>query len=606
MASMNTIPEEITRMVVELIHAACPGSLNSLALVNSSFHKHVVEFRLRTWTFHHGNLEEDLEHIKVKDVWRFIRRININDYMGVKANLCDSLPKMKMLRDIELLCGFVHKDLGKTLLKSLQDQPHVRLHATFASHPVRFTLARTNLHVFVGSPNLYSLHIKHQYATKTSCLEVTLPLKRILLTCANLRHLTLDIKPIPFGQPVEYCGFGFVKGERPLAALETLRVMAYPFGKRDSSPTPSKPNVVGYPLYGSEQLYWATHFDWTNITQLSIRDTWMFTRHLAKLKSLKEVDLTSDPWGHHATKFLEGIPANLESIKVHELEAPCIDAIIKHGSTLRVLHITSDNRRLTSPPNVPSIPLDEEILHLIQDECPYIEDLGISFRREAVWDEEILDAVAEFPKLRSLTLYFDYSHHGFSEKLLPEMTYKGALDVFEYHRVTAPSNRNCPLREVHLLAGLFHPTDKENLNVRSTNELEWANSSRISFICELDERDDHAARGCALVTCPELSEDENEICQIAIGAHCDPLEMVDRSPTEPRLKTVSTKFRLAWFGPLSLDNWLDKRNQRIQNYWVYRPGEVNFFMRNGIDYVVEDEEDWEELRRWTCHPTFDS
>ncbi|KAI1212079.1 uncharacterized protein F4807DRAFT_472855 [Annulohypoxylon truncatum] len=603
MASMNTCPEELRLMFVEHVHDVSPKSLDSLALVNKSFHKHVQNFRFQAWNFRHGNLTKDLDYIKRKKLQDKIRRVHLTDYMAVRYDFCMLLPKMAMLRDIEMVCGFGHKYLQDTILKYLRCRQEIRLHVALSGEPIRHegVLAEPiHLEGFVGCQNLYSLSVKHHYDMMTSCRDVTKPLKDVLLTCPNLRHLKLDIRqlPNPGNRLMHYCGFGFVNNERIPAALETLEVIAYPFGKKDTHPHLFQPNIPDYPLLGYEQRYWTNRFDWSNLTRLNVRDTWAWIPHLEKLTSLKEVDFTSDPCTEFAPAFLRGVPTKLESIKVNQLEVPGWDTIVLHGSALRVLHIVGDGRQNPAA----NMTIEHElrnILKPIREGCPYIEDLGISFARDDLWPDEILREVAQFKRVRKVTLYFDYTNRNFNNhKLKPAITFKGASDVFKYLAVWSEGKEYYPFREVRLVSGIFRPL-KNLYIVPQTAEDAWTNDSAVTIVCQTSERDDTRNTEWYEASCPDLTAEENDILDegVTVGRK-EMLKLVKRSLTAPRLKTVSPKFKLAWEGPVSYWQWQDYRN------WFYRPGKERFFKGDGVDYIVEDEDDWHELRRGHPHPPF--
>ncbi|KAI1088367.1 hypothetical protein F5B19DRAFT_471639 [Rostrohypoxylon terebratum] len=240
MASINTCSDEILVMVVDCVYHQSPKSLDNLALVNKRFHRLVVERRQRSWIFRHGNLSEDLEYIKKNEIHNKIRRLGITDFMAVKPEFLAVLAKMEMLRDIEMVCGFGHRDLQDTFIKHLQRRPDIRLHLNVVGEPIQQPFGFRNevrLKCFEDCVNLYSLRIKHSYKTFPECSAITIPLKMVLLTCPNLKHLKIDIKKIILrnNQPTHnYCGFRFLQGQRLPATLKTLEIIAYPFGKMDS------------------------------------------------------------------------------------------------------------------------------------------------------------------------------------------------------------------------------------------------------------------------------------------------------------------------------------------------------------------------------------
>ncbi|KAI1452325.1 hypothetical protein F4805DRAFT_472577 [Annulohypoxylon moriforme] len=598
MASMNTCPEELRAMFVDYVHALSPRTLSSLALTNKSFRRLVMNRRFRTWECRHGNLRKDLKEIQERGVQKAIRHVSLIDHMVPKPEFRVLLPKMEALQSIEILCGSIHPGLVMALFEYLMNRPQIRLNLTVSPGSIRHlpnTVGLVRLGQFEGCRNLHSLTVKFQYQDRMSCLEMNGHLKRILLTCATLRHLTLDIKRDEhYGlNPLPYCGLGFINGERPLAPLETLEVIAYPFGKKDNvHPFLYQPNVSEYPSIGYEQLYWVENFNWSNLTRLNIRDTWAWVPHANKLTSLKEVDLTRDHCNGFASKFLQNVPTKLESIKVHQLERFGWKFFTKHGSSLRVLHITGDG---TGPQwLLQNMTMDYDTLENIRSICPYIEDLGISFIRDDVYPEEILMEIAQFRRVCKVTLYFDYTLQNFNiKKLEPAITFRGASKVLEYLDLYSEGSEYYPLRELRLVSGIFRPPKNiyDPHEVPRTARDAWVKDSQITIICTAPERDDQTIHDLNYITCPELTEDENEILDLTKESGLSALWHVDRSSTDPRLKKVSPKFKVAWAGPLAYSQWED------YCHWVYRPGGTRYFRDVDFDYVIEDEDDLNELRR---------
>lgn len=158
------------------------------------------------------------------------------------------------------------------------------------------------MHQLQGCINLRSLELVHTFRDASTCLAATTPLKHILLSCPNLRRLKLDIgRPkvgcVSYGLLFEYCGIGFLQGERPLAALEDLELIDYPFGMPKPVVDPRYeiewPFCTGYPLAMQEKEYWADHFDWSRIKRLVVSSS-LGMRLMPHLTSVREVDL-EDP-----------------------------------------------------------------------------------------------------------------------------------------------------------------------------------------------------------------------------------------------------------------------------------------------------------------------
>ena len=269
---------------------------------------------------------------------------------------------------------------------------------------------------------------------------------RLLTTCTNIRELNLNFGGRDWGS----CGcggethaFNFSNNNTSLPPLEVLTLKQYHFdsatnGQRlmawETEPDrlrwpwnklpASIIQSVGYPwirsigglMEGSSKQHpvrwdetteetnldsWMRLMDWTHLHTLHLQQPSSQLRKLegSFLPNLKHISIDGARCSMQPSlHFLSNISA-LESLAIYDVDYFSPDPVI---SIITAHHC----------PSLQNLRLDRTFLnstHLSQllHECPHLHNLEINIDRSEQWDYEILDVLAGFPKLRSLTLRFD-------------------------------------------------------------------------------------------------------------------------------------------------------------------------------------------------------
>lgn len=477
------------------------------------------------------------------------------------------IPGMTGLRDIH----WVAPTIPENVLDSIRRNPQLRLHVHLCASggdSEAYAQAQELLEVLVGSPNLFSIRAEVSYFESEEALKITQPLKHLLLTCPNLRRLSLDIAPqlsrTHFTVPsARYCGLGFSQGERP-PPMEELEVLDYPWGFDGNIPDSAVETVAvqgfgigGYPEKGLESEYWVNKFDWSRLRRFCDKSPFLASQLASKLTALQEVEFRSAPhsWTLGAVvapqscaavtaRFFESVASSLVSIRIPNLNGLSTAGLVRHGASLRKLSIHTREDSVTSWG--PRLNINLDLVTLLGN-LPCIEELEVDIARENVdWPWNTLDVLASLPNLSSLKLWFELGLRGSDGSELPYLTANSALALFSYMRERSRSNQY-PLSRLHVCSG-----DPPDLTMRGNTSLLWREErysprdNWTSFVCEVDGHE--KAKESIRVTCPELSDELNgQMNRIIKG---------DEERSNP--DTESRSFKLALDGPLSSDEWLEK------------------------------------------------
>lgn len=298
----------------------------------------------------------------------------------------------------------------------------VRLHACVRGGYMEDKSA--SLSVLQSSTNLHAVQIRRVYSNSRIRNQLMEPLKQLVLCAPNLRSLSLDVR-LPKGCiipeiPHEYCGMGFVNGERP-PALEHLRIDDYPFGRSYAIPSSYlMPHSQGYPGQGREEDSWVEVFDWSRLKSLHVHDA------------------------DFAQVLIDALPQ-------------------------------------------------------IRESCPLIETLRLDIPRSGAWPYATLDLLASFPRLHSLTMWFEIgSYKGLVE---PKVTFSAVQSLFTYLHSRSPK-----IRELRVYYGchgdIGYGLPAPPFVFRPEHE-------SMEFLCRLSERDDEAAKDIFTCECPGLGDDAN-------------------------------------------------------------------------------------------------
>ncbi|KAH8821771.1 hypothetical protein F5884DRAFT_746065 [Xylogone sp. PMI_703] len=533
--SLLNVGDDIVIMILDELQQTSPHSVVSLGLVHSSFRKLAQQCHYREVEFDHSSAAcKRLKLINDKQLLSAVRSLRVTDNVAKDQShswplLADLVPRMSGLKDITITSN----DVPAVMLDAIQKCRDVRLYVVVSppDNVECLTLKRLK-----GVVNLYSLDINATYTDPRHCLRVTESLKDILLSCLNLRILKLDIHQprsgcVVYGPGPTYLGCGFKDGERP-PPLEVLELIEYPFGR------PAAKEVAlrfcywdGYQGTQYEEDYWAGTFDWSRLRRLrttSVRLAMKFQQHLT---ALKEVDILASEDNTEIRAFYAQIPSRLERIRAPTLETIGIDSVLRHGNQLRSLqlHRKEDWNGMWRAKTV-----DAESLRAIRDQCQYLEELHIDLARDGDWPYEVFDIIASFPRLKTLSLWFELGRNSDSSPVQPYVTFSSCDMIFRHlwdHSVSRPPH----LQELRVFSG--SPRDVGFGFV--TPEAFWSRYNSSAFLCSLSERDDEASEGIHVTTCPHLSAIENEALQLALKRGKNPEDYIPRQSDRRTDRVVS-------------------------------------------------------------------
>lgn len=439
--------------------------------------------------------------------------------------------------------------------------PYEILAALHSCPNVKLSIISTDSHEYSplqrlkACPNLHALDIQHSFVDAEECLVVTRPLREILLTCPNLKKLRLNIGLpssgcVVHGQPVEYHGIGLHGGERP-PPLEELHIDEYPFG--DKAPDPSGfeiwglGNYEGYPADMEELRYWEETFDWSQLRKLGCSRIGFVSSLMAKL-SASPLEEISVEWGRDDDEpAYMSLPTTLKAIKVDRFAGITLAGITRQGRTLQRLRI-HQTEFYDDKWNNDSI--DRVSLREIREHCPKIEELELDIARHGDWPYATLDILAGFPRLHTLTLWFELGIRQGHDPTTPYLNFSAAAKLFKYIH-----SRNPHIQKLILHSGappgLGHGLYRWHAH--------WPQENSTTFKCILSSRDDEAPKGIFTTSCTKLSEAENYILRDLLAQYPEgavPLGgELGRSRKGRRGRKSRRNCKVAWEGPMSKEQW---------------------------------------------------
>jgi hypothetical protein len=478
--SITDLPDELVVLILNLLQDVSHASVVAMASVCSFFYDRARAIQHRDMSISLSKVEKVILYLNYLSLaGRLSTILTLRLYDGMETpkklpklqkRLVDLISRMTGLRDV--YWDTIWLPIPASLVEDLKLRPpgRVRLHAFIDTlcYPGTKTSLQ-NIAALGGSPNLYSFRVGVEYAGGEACPPTVRLAKQLLLSCPNLRKLSLDLYTprhgcVRFGPTEEYWGLGLSAGER-LPPLDELILVDYPWGKPGLVGSGSR----GYPEKVMEQDYWAGHGDWSRLRRLTLCDASLATRIAPQLtETLREVSLRP-PWYQAAhyhemrdmADFLQNVPTTLEVIAVpysRRLDMTC--PIIRHGPRLRRLELLRfyPNHQASKD----GTPTDADLVAL-RDGLPLLEEFAFDVvsngkdsddRADRDWPNETVDILSSFPRLRHLRVAFDpppstHDSEPAPAPAPPPPTAATAEALFRYIRARSSSDP-APLQHLHL------------------------------------------------------------------------------------------------------------------------------------------------------------
>ncbi|KAK7215097.1 hypothetical protein V2G26_003100 [Clonostachys chloroleuca] len=577
--SLNSLGNELIIIIFDMVCTESPKSMNNLALVSSHYyhaaryHQH-REICLVISESNKERLRKRLAYIVKGGLSSAIRRINVrgDEYVENVDAVVQLLQRTTGLRDLEWLNnGPPGSSIGvpEQVIAALRPRKMVRLHTSLEQEtavPLKPIPKFISPLQTTGSENLYSLRMCLTFHGDENTSKMNQILKRILLSSPNVRKLAINLGPRSRGciiRPLRrYFGLGFVNGERP-PALEELELHHYIFGhgKQPGDEGRISGSCIGYPGKGSEMDYWVETFDWSILRKLQT-DSWDFALKLApKLISLDEASFGQETERSKFSEFYRAVPNVLSTVRLPKVASLGVEGIVEHASKLKILHVHQEQLRFWDQlRNWAEETIDAPSLLKIQQECPLIEELALDIKRQDDWPYDILDILAGFPKLRSLTIWFELFSYETADFIQPPLTYSAVEQLFIYIRSKRPLSFP-PLKELKFQCGTASSRPMKSVLNRS----DWPTSSISTYVCQPSERYEEAADGMFRITCLELTEDENAVLErMRYDAEAAPVDL-------------SSSLRIAIHGPYLDEPPYDFSPSRLGEYQKNKTATPLFF-----------------------------
>ncbi|EON99938.1 hypothetical protein UCRPA7_4546 [Phaeoacremonium minimum UCRPA7] len=506
------LSEDIVLNIFDFVQAASPRSAADLALVHPRFYRQARYVQHRRVAIDLDNkhevaakrlnlIEKDEGFLPAIHELRVLSRYGKPDAQCLQR-LAAMVPGMTGLRSVH----WEYTPIPAALLESLTRLPFpVRLHVVVRDKKSRDPAARQLLARLTGCGVLASVTLEAAYLGAADCLELSRPLKQLLLTSPNLVDLSLDLHLprqgcVGYAAPVEYPGLGFSSSERPLRPLESLTIHEYPWGEEEVQGRFAF-HSQGYPGTGHEIDYWAANFNWSTLKRLEVTSPStqvLFAITLAPmLTALREVRFTSarDSRGNSLETFFNSVPSILEDISVPSLDSIGVVALARHAPSLRRLTVHQPEASSASAWEEHLLP--EGALGELHKKAPHLEELGLDMLRVGGdWPRGQLDALARFCHLRVLELWFGFGDWKFSGPPQPALTASAAAQLFTDLRHSIPT-----LQRLRVHSGCPPPPGIGML----ADSAFYPEDNSASFDCRIPERDDDAAAGEVAVTSFRLS-----------------------------------------------------------------------------------------------------
>lgn len=582
--SLTELSDELILLVVNHLQILSPESVPVLALVSSSFYRKARYVQHHEESIDLGKSEQEvsyLSYLATTALLPAIRTIRFDYFCWppkeserIPTLLNELMDQMTGLRDIYWDSPRIRYLLPGSLVQNMKQRPRVRLHTSVVQDGLRGNTTRAialqQMSDLAGSPNLYSLRAEVEHIDGTAAQEtqpVMWRLKELLISCSNLRKLSLDIHNPRSGCMMEgltdrYCGLGLTNGEN-LPPLEELEIIDYPWGHHQTLGT-FHSGTIGYPETGKEEDYWAQHCDWSRLRRLTLPKSLLAKKITQKLTALEEISFrhrirfqNMNGWDERDTvQFLQDLPTALESISVPNLPALGTGPIIRHGSRLHRLELLRSDHPYNDQWRE-SVVACEDLVRL-RDGLPHLEELALDIAKDADdWSYKSLDLLASFPRLRNLKLTVGLATPEAKDQspAPPYLTMASAQALFRYIREHSYS-KDPPLQRLHVssLGEVF-------------GKRFWAEHNSTSFVVrKLAGHGDGAEK--VTVRCTKLHEELNEKMRRIVRG--------EARPTPDEISWIN--FKVALDGPMSMAR-LDLMRKTDSHPYGFGPEETYPYFR---------------------------
>ncbi|KAM0418793.1 hypothetical protein ACHAPT_012303 [Fusarium lateritium] len=575
--SVAQLPDHVVHIILDLLQHVRPEAVRDIALVSPSLYEQAryaqnQHVRIDLDKANHGLNRLDLigrlgqaaAVQAVRVVGCKLRNQDAKDVNQVLARLVSIIPSMTGLRHFDWhvtrpSTASARDHAGPTSLPIPSDMLEVlpqmvRLHTSVCCNALQdsHVEARTFLRNLKHNQNLSTLSVDVIYMNDQMCLDTMRALKCVLLSCPNLTRLPQIDVHYPRGTcfgggPMNpYCGLGFSGHEKP-PPLQELGIREYPWGDR---------RIIGYPIEAWEGAHWVSTFDWSRLVRLNFMASHLASSlvpHLAMLRELVFEDPTYD------MEFLDGVVSPLETLSFMSWDRIGNDLgrVTKFAPTLRRLRVHEDESGWRYDPHRFITRSD---LMLLSTSLPNLQHLALDMERDKEaqqWPYAALDAIAAFPSLETVELWFPLGYE--SPAPTPLLTVSSASHLGGYLR-----DQNENIQRVTLHSGApspswVHPSAHflgTDLYIPGPS---WAKHNSVTFEYGMVYDGDVMNRRRSSVTCLDLSSGMNRrLRQLAQGTN--------RQETDPEeLNEDDIRLIAALDGPLDKPEW---------NAWFEKQPEV--------------------------------
>ncbi|KAL6407527.1 hypothetical protein AUP68_08546 [Ilyonectria robusta] len=584
--SIVQLPDHVLLLILDLLQHVRPEALQSVALVSSSLYyqaRHAQHQHVRVDLDRPNHALERLSLVSrlvqaaaVQEVRVVGCKTRSEDAKGrsqVLVRLVSMIPSMTGLRHLywhvsRPSTASAHDYAGSTSVPIPSNVmavlprpgPHasprlVQLHTHICCNALQdsHVETRTFLSNLEDSQNLSTLFVEVIYMNDQMCLDTMRALKRVLLSCPNLARLPQIDVHYPRGTcfgggpMAPYCGLGFSGDEKP-PPLQELGVRDYPWGG---------PRYEGYPIQAGEAHHWASTFDWSRLVRLNDVSDYLATAMAPNLTMLRELVLEAP--ASYGLELLDDIASPLKMLSFSNWNRVGNEPkrITKFAATLQRLSVHEDESGwrydrhgfVTTP----------DLIHL-STSLPNLQHLALDMERDKEarqWPYAVLDAIAAFPSLRTVELWFPLGDE--PPAPTPLLTISSARHLGDYLR-----ERNDMIQRVTLHSGAPGPDSGHPSRHLLGTDLyipgpSWAEHNSVTFEYEMAYDSEVIDLRRSSITCLDLSFAMNaRLYQLAQGG--------PRQQTDPgKLNADELCLIVALDGPLNKVEW---------NTWFNKQPEV--------------------------------